>query len=239
MNQIILEDIQALSKERSNRLKRLRNLANMSRKELCDEANININTYIGYEVGRYGGLTQKGADKLIPVLYKKGVFSSSEWLMFGIGPSPQVITNVNEINLQNESTKTHEVSNQEEHNVAEELYLFHKHYRNAIDCRIIDDGMSPKYEMGDFVAGVPSIDLLNKLIGLDCIIQIKNENMMIVRKLQKGRLNGLYTLVSINPKTVVIQPIIYDVKVNFAAPVIWHRRLHKDLIKISSEDSHE
>lgn len=77
-----------LKHEEGERLRRIRNLANLSRKVLCDEAEININTYIGYEVGRYGGLTKKGADKIIHYLSSKGVYFSMEWLMNGVGKGP-------------------------------------------------------------------------------------------------------------------------------------------------------
>lgn len=84
------QEIIILAKERSERLRRLRNLANLSRKELCDGASININTYIGYEVGKYGGITLKGAVKVIDYLIQKGVSSSVEWLMHGTGSPPVV-----------------------------------------------------------------------------------------------------------------------------------------------------
>jgi transcriptional regulator with XRE-family HTH domain len=234
------EDIQTLSKERAERLKRLRNLSNMSRKQLCDESNININTYIGYEVGRYGGLTQKGANILIPYFSKKGVYTTSEWLMYGIGQSPNVITDVNE-KLIEKPQILHEILNQEENNIVEELYVFQKHYKHSVDFRINDDGMSPTFDPKDFVAGIRYTgDLLNHLIGLICIVQLKEE-MILVRSIQKGRTNGLYTLTCSNPNTSVTQPIIYDTKINFAAPIIWHRKIHKALIQETdiSEESND
>ena len=45
MNQNEIIDPTVLAQERADRLRRLRNLANLSRKELCEAANININTY--------------------------------------------------------------------------------------------------------------------------------------------------------------------------------------------------
>ncbi|HLB43150.1 MAG TPA: hypothetical protein VJN02_09985 [Gammaproteobacteria bacterium] len=235
MNHSPLDNSQELAKERAERLRRLRNLANLSRKELCDRADININTYIGYEVGRYGGLTQKGADKIIPFIATKGVYSTSEWLMYGVGPSPHVITNIVDITQKDEPLKSFD---QEEKNIVEELHVFHKHYKSAIDCRINDDGMSPKYDKGDFVAGIRHSGLsTNDLIGMDSIVQIE-KGVIFVRWLCEGRTKGTYTLMCCNPKTSVVQPIRYDIKIIFAAPIIWHRRLNKVLNK-NSHDNEE
>lgn len=236
MSQNQLENLQELAKERADRLRRLRNLANLSRKELCDGADININTYIGYEVGRYGGLTQKGTDKIIPFIATQGVYSTSEWLMYGVGPSPHVITNIIDMTEKKEPLKS---LDQEEKNIIEELHLFHKHYKNAIDCRINDDGMSPKYDKGDFVAGIRHSGIsINNLIGTDCIVQI-DEGMIFVRGLCKRRVKGTYTLMCSNPKTMVVRPVIYDVKIIFAAPILWHRRLYYQIENKISQDEEE
>lgn len=209
-------------KERSERLRRLRNLANLSRKELCECADININTYIGYEVGRYGGLTEKGAEKVVKYIAQKGVFATLEWLMNGQGPRPQVVTDTEIIDIFNLD------ENQEMKNISEEIFLFHKHYPSSIDYRVEDDGMAPKYDAGDFVAGVLYTDgLIDNLIGLDCIVKT-NEGLILVRNVAVGRKEHHYNLVCSNPQTKVIQPVLYDVKIISAAYIIWHRRTIKN-----------
>ena len=92
MSNILLDNVSVLSKERAERLRRLRNFSNLTRKELCEGAGININTYIGYEVGKYGGISKKGAEKVINYIEKKGVYSTVEWLMTGCGQPPNVTT---------------------------------------------------------------------------------------------------------------------------------------------------
>ena len=51
-------------KSRGERLRRVRNLANLSRKNFPLHG-INLNTLKGWEIGRHGGLTEKGAKKNI------------------------------------------------------------------------------------------------------------------------------------------------------------------------------
>lgn len=206
------------ARERGERLRRIRNLANLSRKTLCEEAEININTYIGYEVGRYGGLTKKGADRVITYLTSKGVYCSLDWLMQGEGKAPKVIT---------ESTAPTSFLESETLKMAEELQLFHSHYKNSIDYQIIDDGMLPLYEIGSYVAGVACSEVnIKKVVGFDCIVKTKSGEL-IVRNVREGRIENTYTLTCINPETSVNSPILYDVKLSFAAKIIWHRKIHK------------
>lgn len=209
------------SRERGERLRRIRNLANLSRKELCDEAGTNINTYIGYEVGRYGGLTKNGAIKILDYIASKGVYSSFDWLMHGVGQAPRVVTDIQ----QNYFQDKYDLPN-EKQNISEEIFLFRKHYNNSIDYQIIDDGMLPIYCLNDYVAGVcHTSDSISDLIGFNCIVQVENGDIF-VRNLRQGREVNYYTLSCVNPETSVRQPILYDVKLIFAAKIIWHRQIH-------------
>ena len=218
------------AKERGERLRRLRNLANVSRKILCDEANININTYIGYEVGRYGGLTTKGSEKIIQYLCSKGVYCSLNWLMNGNGDTPRVVTNI-KLNPDEDTPIPFADTTNETQKITDELQLFYEHYKNSVDYRIIDDGMFPVYEVGDVVAGVSYIgSSIDSIIGYDCIVQIEYGEML-VRNLRKGRIENSYILTCTNPKTQVISPIIYDVNLVFAARIIWHRSVYINTAK--------
>jgi transcriptional regulator with XRE-family HTH domain len=226
MSEELYHDVVKESRDRGERLRRIRNLANLSRKDLCDESGININTYIGYEVGRYGGLTKKGAYKIIEYLSSKGVYSSFEWIMNGLGLAPRVETDIN----QHVSVEKLDLSS-ENLRIAEEITLFRKHYKNSFDYQIIDDGMLPIYDMGDYVGGICHISsAVDELIGYNCILQMENGEV-IVRNLSYGRKENHYTLSCTNPETGVNLPIIFDVKLIFAAKIIWHRKLYlKDTI---------
>jgi transcriptional regulator with XRE-family HTH domain len=74
------------------RLKRVRNLANLSREQLCSGSDVNIHTLIGWECGRFGGLTLVGTQRIIKRLEQEGVFCSAEWLLNENGAAPIVST---------------------------------------------------------------------------------------------------------------------------------------------------
>lgn len=213
------------ARERGERLRRIRNLANLSRRALCDEAGININTFIGYEVGRYGGLTKKGADIIIPYLSLKGVYCSLDWLMNGTGKGPYIIP---DMQLGKIDSTTDSIANfSEDQKIGEELLLFRAHYRSAIDYQIIDDGMLPVYKIGSYVAGIPcSGSSIQNIIGFDCIIQTVTNELM-VRNLRAGRTKNDYTLTCLNPYTTHNSPVLYDVELLFAAKIIWHREIYQ------------
>lgn len=220
MNEELIHNSGNESRERGERLRRIRNLANLSRKDLCDEANVNINTYIGYEVGRYGGLTKNGANKIIDYIALKGVYTTFEWLMYGEGQAPRVETDIQQnCFLGNNAIDENKI-------ILDEIFLFRKHYSNAIDYQIVDDGMSPFYDIGDYVAGVyEGFSSIDNLIGFNCILQIDSGGY-IARNLRRGRKENYYTLSCTNPQTTVDHPIIYDVKLTFVAKIIWHRKIH-------------
>jgi len=212
------------ARERGERLRRLRNLANLSRRALCEQSGININTYIGYEVGRYGGLTKKGAEKIIQYLSSKGVYCSLEWLMHEVGKGPQVIT---DIKISNEKETALILSLNEEQKIKEELLLFHQHYENSIDSQILDDGMTPLYEAEGYVAGVPCFEAaIKNVVGCNCILQTKSGELLI-RNLRQGRTENTYILTCINPNTLINNPVLYDVELSFAAEIIWYRKFCK------------
>lgn len=213
------------SQERAERLRRIRNLMNLSRKELCESADININTYIGYEVGRYGGLTKKGAKKIIDYASTKGVFSSLEWLLYGTGNTPSVVMDITHTVL-NDSCMDFSGERLEELNIEKELSLFRSHYNNSLSLRVLDDGMLPTYCIGDIVAGICHVgDSLNLLIGFDCIVKLDN-GVVFIRNLRRGKKENCYTLICTNPETTVEYPIMYDAKIQDAAKIIWHRKHH-------------
>lgn len=209
--------------DRADRLRRIRNLTNLSRKELCEKAGININTYIGYEVGRYGGLTKKGANKIINYAATQGVYSSMEWVMHGIGQAPRVVTDI-----QQDCSRTNDIyylgGKNEEQKISEEINLFGNHYSNTTNYQIIDDGMFPTYNISDYVSGVIQLgDEINFLIGFDCIVKTESGEIL-VRNLRQGTKKNHYTLICNNPKTNINLPVMYNIKLLFAARIIWHRR---------------
>lgn len=212
------DEIEALSSSpqaRGERVRRLRNLANLSRQALCSNGDFKIDTLIGWEVARHGGLTKKGAEKLIHRLEREGIVCSLEWLMYEGGPGPMLITDFN---------KKHIIEPGEENTkIATELLVFKNHYDGALALCIPDNSMEPQYNQGDYIAGVSCTkDKWSMLPGHDCIIQLTSGSL-ILRKVLSGE-DNTYTVAASNLKSGVQQLVMTNITFADAAPVMWHRR---------------
>src|SRR5579862_8575903 len=86
---LIQDNSQSSPIAKAERLKRIRNLANLSREDFCD-GDINLTTLISWEIGRFGGLSRKGASSVIARVAKEGVFVTPEWLLYEVGAGPEV-----------------------------------------------------------------------------------------------------------------------------------------------------
>ena len=56
-----------------------------------------------------------------------------------------------------------------------------------------------------------------------CIVQSEEHGTM-VRHVKQGDEMGHYHLISLNPLTYVRKPVLYNVRLLSAAPVVWSRR---------------
>lgn len=208
------------AKARAKRLKMIRNLANLSRKQLCELCNINIHTLIGWEVARFGGLPLDGAEKIIQGVTQKGVHCTLDWLIHEIGAGPTVITDYVIAKKDAEKKVKKNSTNIDEKQLLEEILFFRKQYNDAITLLLTDDGMSPFYNAGDYVAGIKQYgEKIKALIEKDCIVQLSSGEI-ILRNLHSGNEAKKYNLVCINPQTTVVEPIIYNVEITSAAPAI-------------------
>lgn len=229
--QPLLHATSASPEARAARLRRLRNLANLSRREVCERADIKLDTLIGWEVARHGGLTEKGAKTILSCIANEGVQCTLEWLLYDTGIGPALLPNFDKAkaNLQKTAETTADTTN-EEKLIIEELLLFREHYLDAIDCIVQDDAMLPHYSPNDYVAGIKRYkNDIAKLEGHHCIVQLVDGNTL-VRCLRKGQDKGKYTLLSININaTSTTTLIIPEVELACAAPIIWLRRKNHDL----------
>ena len=141
-------------------------MANLNRKEMCDSSDININTYKGWEVGRYGGLPLDGAYRVIERISKEGVVCTSEWLIYGVGAAPYVVSDFNK-------------SQDEDSLILNEILLFKKQFPEAIDCQITDDGLAPNL-LGDIVAWIKYYgNKINELLNSVCIINLASGDVVV------------------------------------------------------------
>ncbi len=217
MNTFNVEENPIPQQSRGERLRRLRNMANLSREDLCNIDELNVTTYKGWEIGRFGGLSISGAKEVIKRVAKEGVICSLEWLISGQGCGPFVIADTSSIcNKNNDYISA----------ILQEVTVFQNNFKEGIFLEILDDGMLPRYDTEDYVAGIKKYNNeIDSFLGDICIVQTSN-NELLVRQLLRGTLNNTYTLVCINPKTTVAYPVLSDVKVNAAASIIRHYKKH-------------
>ena len=212
-------DERSTPEARAARVKRLRNLANLSRKEMCEDNDLNVSTLKGWEIARYGGLPLDGAHKIIKRVAREGVLCTVEWLLYEDGQPPRVnVGQTSEPSIQDGKKQPEEV------NIDEELTLFQHHYPAAIHYQISDDSMSPFYEENDVVAGIKKTGKqIDDLVGSNCIVQLAT-GQLLCRRLRKGKTQHSYHLACLNVETSVEAPNITDVELLSAARVIWHRK---------------
>ena len=202
---------------RAWRLKRIRNLANLSREQMCKDGEIKRNTLIGWENARFGGLTANGAAKIIEKITTEGVHCTLDWLMYGIGVEPSV----NPLPVIQENSHT-------EHNedilIAYELAYFKSNHLNAVGLIVDGDEMIPQYHKTDCVAGKKKTGKdIQHTIGQNCIVQLENGETLL-RNIRAGDDLDTYTLVCNNSFVKNKPSVITNVKLTYAAPVIWHRK---------------
>ena len=73
------------AKERGRRLKLLRSMTGLPRKALEQKYHISASTIQSWEDAKAGGLTEKGAKRVIQVFHKEGIQCSLNWLLHGLG----------------------------------------------------------------------------------------------------------------------------------------------------------
>src|SRR5579871_6555926 len=127
----LLDHPLASADARGMRIRRIRNMANLTRQQLCEDSGININSLKGWEIGRYVGLTWHGAEKIIQQAAKEGVKCTLDWLMYGIGIGPSVQTGFVDTPTIAISPNQLDTNQNEDKKIANELLLFKKHYINA------------------------------------------------------------------------------------------------------------
>jgi len=221
VKKVVVNDEHSTPEARGKRLRWLRNVANLSRKSMCANSSINFNTLKGWELGRYGGLPKDGAEKVIARVYQEGVSCELEWLLYGQGQGPQIIEKfAPDVSASIEQSA---VSSEDYQLIEAELELFKQHHPAAIACCIVDDAMAPRFQVNDTAAGVlydPNHwDSLHKV---SCIARLANGEVL-VRTVHKNP-RGFITLISDNPQTTVMEPVLHDAAVTALAPVVWHRR---------------
>ena len=209
---------------RARRLKMIRLLGGFTQKEFSDKFKININTLQAWESEKTT-LTSKGAVKVVDALDNTDLICTVEWLLEGAGGS--VTTKTLLINSNDETLNAPpplENNWNTENNLQQEITTFKQLSADCFVTLIADDSMEPFYKVGDYVGGI-FVDKrhYDKYINENCIIVYNKNNY--IRKLYKNHKTGNYSISSTNPKTCIADPVLFNIKIDKLAPIIWHRKL--------------
>jgi len=213
MNHSVLDNLSS-PEARSKRIRLIReHLLCLTREDFCEGSNITAPSLKGWELGWGGGLTQKGAEKIVKRANELNVYCTESWLMHGIGRNAALIT------------KDLDIHNGDENQISKELLLF-RETKNSIDTVIKDDGMIPLLYPGDYIGGI-IVKQIENAIGKECIIIADNDEIL-VRVLKHGEEPGRYNLSCLNEHTMLVKKQIKNTAIKFAAPIVWIRRIFRE-----------
>lgn len=196
------------------RVKLARSMLGLSRRVVEEQFNISSNTLQAWESNKIK-LSERGAKKLNRIFANLGLLCSEDWLLTGHGQPPT------HFHFQ----KIDSISSVIDDDICmlRELETFKAINPSPVSIVISDDGMEPLYSPGDFVAGNKKFGPdIRFLIGQNCIIETAQGDTL-ARKLLPGKSELFYSLGCINITTIQ-QPIIPNVKVRYAARIIFHRK---------------
>ena len=198
-------------KQRGERLRQVRKLAGLTLREMSEGSLINFNTLGGWESGKHGGLTEKGAVKVVERLAHLNVKCTLEWLLYEQGDSPHIISMDN---MYQHSTSLPEI-------LAYEINNFKQTHSSFLGMHILDDAMEPLYCYGDYVAGLPMpLEQLQKAVGKNIIVKL-NEEQMLCRKLVIDSNTNKLALLSLNFSS---KNVLFDVQIKAWALIMQHLR---------------
>lgn len=215
IKKVIVTDEQASAQARGERLRKIRNLANLTRKDLCNNEELKLNTYKGWELARFGGLPIDGAERVISRVAQEHVVCSAQWLLYGKGQEPYIVPQISVGANPNEQEL-----------ILKELHLFQGLYAHAIYTAVADDTLLPHYSCGDYVAGIKLYDqhivaALNQL----CIVEL-DDGRILVRYVEAADEKEHYQLVASNIHNNLNHPQPLIARLHFAAPVVRHYKIN-------------
>jgi len=199
----------------NTRLRKLRELTGLPRTSFCRKHDLSSSSLSAWESGA-SKFTPQTAEKLIQCFKAEGLSVTTDWLLKGVGDPP--------FKQQVSASQAPTDSNEEEEAIWREAIAFKNLYANALVYKISDDSCLPTYLPGDYVGGVciPQ-QKLDLILGQRSLILLQNKLTML-RIIKPGSSPGEYNLHSLNSSPMMVKPLLENVKIEAAAPIIWFRR---------------
>ena len=217
MNTTVNKEITVSSKDaRAVRLKKLRKMTQLSRKDFCSKYKLSQGTLQNWETARFGGLTEKGAKIMTKCLLSEGIICSFEWLMFQAGTAPRLINQ-----LQQKQASSNRTSN---HTIIDELNYFYSQHPSSFHTVISDDSMEPIYKKGFTVCGEKYDQAVwYKVTNQNCIVKLSNREALVRHVRPISNDTKTLELIALNPySNCELKHVITD-QIDFIAPIIWSR----------------
>jgi DNA-binding transcriptional regulator YiaG len=211
------------------RLKYIReNLVKLSRSEVSKKHGLSPDTLAAWENEKIQ-VTEKGLERCIKIYNSENLLVSKEWLLTGEGLSPNFSFDLNRY-FKNYSATTEAGNLDDGLLLAREIEYFRSLTNNSITALISNEDMLPLYSRGDHVGGrLRDREHVGECIGKDCIIRLP-DGATYIRRIANGKNEGHYNLACLNPHSDDNpEPVIFNVKIESAAPIIWHRRIDEQL----------
>lgn len=216
------DEMLASSQARASRLKRMRRLTFMSRKEFAKKHAFSPGTLQNWETARFGGLTEKGARLILKAFKAEGIFCSYEWLMLGVGDGP-VFARHTEHAMIDTGRKVQDP--QKRPNITQEMKFFLQLHYGAICTQVKDDSLNPYIENGDWLAGMPcNIARQAEILGNLCILELISGER-VARYVKQIFQDGKVSFVAANPFCQAGNLFSERVLVQKIAPVVWWRKV--------------
>lgn len=188
-----MKSMQRTSIERAERLKKVRGMSGLNRKSFSQKYQIPIATMQNWEAPRFGGLSERGARKIIQYLACEGVYVSHEWLMLGVGNGPQIAGTSTGRSI----GKAQRVFDSEQ--TEKEVSNLKKLYKKSTVYELQEEGMLPHYSPGDSFIGVlkEGGQAQSGLVNCLCIVQLEGGERVLryVKQIvTRGRQVSLYAI---------------------------------------------
>ncbi len=203
----------------SERLKHLRALLRVSRAFLQEKHGIPEVTLKSWENGTVK-LSLAGVKRCIDAYRDEGLIVTEDWLLEGIGLDPTSSATIGQYFA--EPKQAQMPLKDDEACMIRDANLFKESYANAVVMMVSGDEMRPFYKPGDYVGGkLRSGKDIKTVINKDCIVYLKDKSRFF-RRVVKNSSGGI-NLTCLNPNENTSEPVLFNVKVESVAPIIWHR----------------
>ena len=165
------------------------------------------------------GISHAFAYKAHKALEECNIGCSIEYLLGVSNDPPKIIYRKSNVDFQEIANDTFELQ--------QEAICFKKN-KNSVLIRATDDALEPLISLSDYVGGIMLQTNYNEHLDRLCIINynsILGDGLTSTRLLKPGFTEEKFNLIAYNMISKLSEPNIYNVSLNWIAPVIWIRKV--------------